>query len=156
MGACRAAVSGPRGAAPGAASGVLGPSARARWGLQDVGCYGIPKTKRARASPRRSRPRQGEAVRRASTRSIFVAAATIGLLLAAGLAPLAHSSQHADADGDCAACLAHVGCAALVRDVVRIEEPARERFHALPEHDSMLHAGHGSPYSGRAPPSFPV
>ncbi len=95
-------------------------------------------------------------MRRASTRSTFVAAAAIGLLLVAAVASLAHSSQHADSDGDCAACLAHAGCSALVRDVVRFEEPACERFHALPVRDSMLHAGHGSPYSGRAPPSFPV
>jgi hypothetical protein len=63
-----------------------------------------------------------------------------------------HSVQHTNRNEDCVVCLANLGSPALVRDRVPLDAPSCVRQHSAAEQPSLLHAGHGTPFSGRDPP----
>ena len=101
-------------------------------------------------------------MRRASRFQTLLRMTALVALLAAMSAPFAHAAQHADGTrhtdaDDCLVCLAHSASPVLVRDVVPRESPNGFARWAAPEQQStLLHAGHGAPFSGRAPPVFPA
>ncbi len=91
-------------------------------------------------------------MRHNDTRRNLVRTAFACLLVAGVIAPLAHSAQHGDQDGDCIMCLAHVGSPALVRDSVPFESPSSAHTWIEPVHATLLAAGHGAPFASRGPP----